>query len=59
MKNLELNKMEAIEGGSCTSSAIGLGLAMVGATFITGGAAALVFAGAFIAGSISLADACK
>ncbi|MBW6484212.1 MAG: hypothetical protein K0B10_14270 [Vicingaceae bacterium] len=60
MKNLSLNEMENIEGGSwgCAWSSIGLGAAVVGLAFVTGGASLVVGLVGYAAGVGGVVTSC-
>ena len=58
VQELNDNEIVKLEGGSCATAAIGLGLSLAAATLITGPVGAAIFAASFINGSISLAHAC-
>jgi hypothetical protein len=61
MKNLSIERMEEVQGGSCARSLGGWGFALAGAFAVGVGATggALLFAGAFVYASIDVALSCK
>ena len=60
MKKLELNQMNSLEGGSwgCAWSSIGLGAAVVGFAFVTGGASLAVALVGYAAGVGGVSTSC-
>lgn len=61
MKKLELNQMENLEGGltwGCAWSSIGLGAAVVGMAFVTGGASLAVALVGYAAGVGGVVTSC-
>ena len=59
MKKLNLEKMENIEGGSCASSALGLGLSVAGAFLVAGPVGAGLWAVSHLVAVYNLTESCK
>lgn len=54
MKKLDVNQMENVQAGGCTTDLIGLGLTFAGAFIVTTPIGAGLFAATFILGAATL-----